>query len=169
MSEFKLVKTKKTGNHMIYNKKNKRIRGKLYGVYCPYGVEEYNSNYVLNGTIYVTNNCNGNMVLLLKKINESIRGLKDVDNNDLGLHNKTYYPFLAQKKNKEGELIDEYNVRGYIKHGLCIRHKTMVGEVEYSQMKGKTCDIDYELGTLWRNDDTDLYGLTIYFTKITIK
>lgn len=169
MSEYKLVKTKTSGNYMLYNKKNKKIRSKLFGVYCPHGVEEYNSNYILNCTLYDTNNYNGNVVLLLNKINKSIEILKDACNNDLDIKNKTYYPFMVQKKSKEGKLINEYNVRGYIKHGLCIRHKTMVGEVEYNQMKGKTCDIEIELGSLWKNDETNYYGITIYITKITIR
>ena len=55
-----------------------------------------------------------------------------------------------------------------MKYGSKITHAKYIGELNYSQVKKKYCDLNIELGSMWTNDDTKQYGLIIYVTHISI-
>ena len=195
-----LKKTRHTGNYMIM-KKNKgtktceRIRCKLYGVYFPFGVEEYNGNLILNVEMTETNNYNYNTICTLKKIDRSIGGLKETElgKTKYELGNKEYYSFInditdqyIEKKRKiedkeyklnemkeiitekKTNTINKYQCRMHIRYGAKVRHSKFVGEMTYSQIKGHYGDIEIEMGSLWNNDKIKQYGVTVYITNIII-
>lgn len=64
--------------------------------------------------------------------------------------------------------IKTYNLRLYLKYSAKVTHRKYIGELDYDQLKGKTCNLDVEMGSLWVNESTSQYGINVYVTHITI-
>ena len=66
------------------------------------------------------------------------------------------------------EKINKYQLRLYLRYGAKINHAKLVGELSASQLKGKKCNIDIELGSMWVNEKISQYGINVYVTHITV-
>ena len=64
--------------------------------------------------------------------------------------------------------IRSYQFRLYLRYGVKVTHKKHVGELSYDQLRGKRCNLDLELGSMWVNADTMMYGINIHVTHITV-
>lgn len=62
----------------------------------------------------------------------------------------------------------KYQVRLYLKYGVKITHSKIVGEISADHLKKKVCNIDFELGSMWVNEETKKYGLNVYVTHIKV-
>ncbi len=71
---------------------------------------------------------------------------------------------LRQKE----KIIKKYQLRMYLKYGAKITHAKLVGELSADQLKGKRCNLEIELGSMWVNNDIMQYGINIYITHITV-
>jgi hypothetical protein len=188
-NSFILKKTKKSGNYTILRKTKingcetlQRVKYTMYNVYLPYGKEEYNDNIILNAIINDSNNLNYNLLVTLNRITKTFNELNTIDicKQKYGIDNKIFFPFIKEIQtdpkelpinpdtNITGKNIQQYSVRLYFKYGAKISHAKYVGELFYDQLKGKYCNIDVDLGSLWVNDNTMMYGINIYITHITV-
>ena len=59
-------------------------------------------------------------------------------------------------------------MRLYLRYGAKVTHVSHVGELSYDQLKGKKCNLNLELGSMWVNNDTMMYGINIHVTHITV-
>ena len=73
-----------------------------------------------------------------------------------------------KEKNHTGKEIKKYQLRLYLRYGAKVTHATRVGELSYNQLKGKKCNLDLELGSMWVNNNTMMYGITIHVIHITV-
>jgi len=159
-----LKKNIKSGNWSILKKtgsSTSRICLTLYGIYIPFGVESYNNNDILNIELKNNSNYNYNTLVMLKKILSTFEYLKTTDKGSkYDINDKECFSFIKELDD------DKYNIRLYIKYGAKVVLKNSIGDVPYSQLKHKRCNIDIEVGSLWTTDKN--YGVNIYATLITI-
>lgn len=195
-SSFILKATKKSGNYSIlrqYIKNGKRstmiIKYIIFGAYLPFGCEEYNENTIINALIDDSTNLSHNLIVTMNKICGAFEKLKDseVGKNKYGLDKKLFFSFLKpynqdQDQDQEREKnikrkidkvseqnpVNKYQLRLYLKYGAKINHAKLVGELSASQLKGKKCNLDIELGSMWVNDKISQYGINVYITHITV-
>jgi hypothetical protein len=192
-TSFILKKNKKSGNFSILKKGStfgsvERIRYKIHNAKLPFGCEEYKDNFILNAVIDDSNNYNHNLIITLRKIIKAFEDLKMTDSGKYkySIDNKTFFSFLKEldlEDDLKDNLIDilkdstkdtlkdnikKYQIRMYLKYGAKITHAKLIGELNYEQLKGKRCDIDIELGSLWVNDSIKQYGINIFVTHITV-
>ena len=104
-TSFILKKTKKSGNYTILRKcaqgdKNtvRTIRHTLYGVWLPFGCEEYNGNTIINAVISIRNNTNYNTIAQLNKIIRTFEHLRETEIGQAKymLGDKTFFPFMVE-------------------------------------------------------------------------
>ena len=181
-TSFILKKTKKTGNYTILRKVKingyvtlQRVKYTMYNVYLPYGKEEYNDNIILNAIINDSNNLNYNLLVTLNKISRTFDeiNLIDICKQKYGINNKQFFSFIKELPSDSDidhveQNIKQYSIRLYFKYGAKISHAKYVGELSYDQLKGKRCNIDVDLGSMWVNENTMMYGINIYITHITV-
>lgn len=184
-TSFILKKTKKTGNYTILRKVKingyvtlQRVKYTIYNAYLPYGKEEYNENIILNAIINDSNNLNYNLLVTLNKISRTFDELNliDICKQKYGINNKQFFSFIKELPSDSDinhvvnveQNIKQYSVRLYFKYGAKISHAKFVGELSYDQLKGKRCNIDVDLGSMWVNENTMMYGINIYITHITV-
>jgi hypothetical protein len=202
-SSFILRRNKQSGNYSILRKGPvqgtvQRIRYTAYGVFLPYGREEYNDNLIINAVIDDATNINHNLLLTLKKIIKTFEELKDTElGSKYLISGKTFYNVIKEiegeqkienntKVNKkqtknnnkkspnepiigpeiEQQKIKKYQLRLYLKYGAKVTHAKLIGELTYDQLKGKKCNLDIELGSMWVNNEQ--YGINIYVTRIIV-
>ena len=178
-SGFTLKRNKKSGNFSILRKDNKRIRYIFKNVYLPFGREEYNEKIIINAIIDNSNNYNRNLIITLNQIAETFIQLKDTDlgKYKYGIDDKTFFSFMKEtddynnkKESDENaqDTIKKYQIRTYLKYGAKVTHSKFIGELNYDQLKGKNCNLNIELGSLWINNESKHYGINIYITHITV-
>ena len=196
-SSFILKSNKTSGNYSIlrqYVKNNKtetmRIKYNIYGAYLPFGCEEYNDNSIINAVIDDSTNINHNLMVTINKICKAFENLKDseVGKNKYGLNDKEFFSFLKEydqnnvettkqntvlqsqqsHDNNCNDKIKKYQLRLYLKYGAKINHAKLVGELSATQLKGKKCNLDIELGSMWVNEKISQYGINVYITHITV-
>lgn len=188
--DFVLVQTKKSGNYTIHQKDSKKIRMKLCNVYIPFGREEYNDNLVLNVVINNKSNYGHNSIVQLKHIAKKFQDLRNtyVGKIKYNIESKNFFDFMTKLENTEisdqtkinqendgqqslvtDKPVDEYIIRTYLKHGVHITHKKLIGNLEINyDLKQKYCDIEIELGSMWINEETNKYGINIYVNSISV-
>lgn len=168
IKSFILKRNKKTGNYTILKKGKevKRVSLNINDVYLPFGREYYNDKLLLNGIIQGSTNYNRNNIITLQRIIETFKKLKDTEVGEYkyNLNNKTFFSFLKETNDDN----EKYNLRLYIKYGTKVTHLQYIGELDYDNLKGKKCNLNIELGSLWINETTSQYGINIYVTHITI-
>lgn len=175
-SSFILKKTKKTGNFAILKKTSKpgiieRVRYVAYGVYLPFGREEYNDNLILNVIIDNSSNYNHNLITTLKRITNTFESLKTTDQGryKYDIHDKEIYNYIKELPiDDKFPDIKKYQLRLYLRYGVKATHIKYVGEVPYDQLKGKRCNLNLELGSMWVNNESKKYGINIYVTHIIV-
>jgi len=188
-SSFILKPTKKSGNYSILRQctrngksETMRIKYNIYGVYLPFGSEEYNENTIINAQIDDSTNLNHNLIITLNKICDAFKKLGETETgrNKYGLNDKIFFPFLKpkdedkkeekkeEKREIDGKEINKYQARFYLKYGAKINHAKLVGEMSPSQLKGKLCNLDIEMGSMWVNEKLSQYGVNVYVTHITV-
>jgi hypothetical protein len=170
-----------------------KVKYKIYGGLLPFGVEEYNENIIVNVVIEKDNNMNYNTIGTFNRIVKTFDMLKDNENmcEKYGLSKKNFFSFMKEIKEKNEESDEEigneeyeqtkkqnkknknngtekYNIRLYLRYGAKITHSKKVGVVPHDQLKGRRCNIDIELGSMWINSTTNLYGINIFITHITV-
>jgi len=189
---FILKKTKTSGNYSILRKTKlngfdtlQRVRYTIYSAYLPFGKEEYNDNAILNAVINDSLNINHNMLIVLNRVTKTFDELNTIDSCKVkyGIGNKQFFPFIKEvtpdpnkidkidnidKPDKPDKPIKQYSIRLYFKYGAKVTHAKLVGELSYDQLKGKRCDINIELGSMWVNESIMMYGINIYITHITV-
>jgi hypothetical protein len=189
-SSFILKKTKKTGNFQILKKtlnkaSTEKVKYIAYNVYLPFGREEYNDNLILNAVINDSTNYNHNLITTLKQIINTFEKLKttDVGKYKYSINDKTFFSYMKELK-QDTELdtntntntaikstqnpVKKYQLRLYLRYGAKVTHISQVGELSYDQLKGKKCNLNLELGSMWVNNDTMMYGINIHVTHITV-
>lgn len=173
-NSYILKKNRKTGNYSILKKINnntiKRIRFNIKNTYLPYGKEEYNERIIINAIINNSNNINHNIIVTLEKLIKSMENLKDTYSGKYKyfIDDKTFFSFIKKIDNEEESNDDLYQLRLYMKYGAKVTHAKLIGELSYEQLKGKRCNLDVEIGSLWVNKDIMQYGINIYITHITV-
>jgi hypothetical protein len=189
-----LKKNKTSNNYSICRKifvdsrpSIERIRYTLYNVILSFGCETYNDSIILNGTLSNSSNYNHNVIFNLKRILNTFTKLaeNDVLAREYNIKNKSFNPFLKEiekpkddtndekndEKNDQGDNktnYDRYNIRMYVAYGVKIVHSTTKREVPSNALKGKRCNIDIELGSMWCNDNIKKYGINIFARSITV-
>lgn len=182
-----LRKTKKSGNYTIMRclKKPSRdtegvyekIKYTIYGCLLPFGVEEYNESLIINVHIDDSTNMNYNLLVTLNRVDKTFVSLAENDtlSEKYGIKNKKFFHFMKQESQKAPAIdsvdkkeITNYCIRLYLRYGVKALHSKHVGELSYDQLKGKRCNLGIELGSLWTNDTTKMYGINIYVTNITV-
>ena len=180
-SSFILKKNKTTGNYSILKKciiktndssnvyKVQRVKYIAYNAFIPFGKEEYNDNLILNVVINDSSNINHNLITTLKKIIDTFEELKNTEQgiSKYLLNNKTFFKFMKEITCDKDDS-KKYNLRLYLKYGLKITHASLIGELNYDQLKGKYCNIDFELGCMWINSISNMYGINIYISRLSV-
>ena len=169
---FILKKHKQSGNFTILMNTNKggiiqRVRYTAYRVLLPFGKEEYNNHLILNAVIDDTTNINYNLITTLKKTIKTFEELRNTDASKYSIHNKTFFSCMKEVDNTDNN-IKKYQLRLHIMYGAKVTHAKRVGELSYDQLKGKICNLDIELGSMWVNNDTMMYGINIHVTHMTV-
>jgi hypothetical protein len=175
-SSFILKKTVKSGNYSIIRKGSsagnvQRVKYTIYGAYLPFGTEYYKDNQILNAVITDATNINHNLLVTLNKVIKTFENLKTTDSgNKYMIHNKLFFSFLKNINTCEDcdKNVNKYQLRLYFKYGVKITHAKCVGELSHNQLKGKRCNINIELGSMWVNEQTMQYGINIFITHITV-
>lgn len=173
ISKFILKRNKKTGNYTILKKYSgnqvKRISLNIDDVYLPFGREHYNNKLLLNGIINDSTNYNRNNIVTLQRIIDTFIFLRDTDDGKYkyNINDKKFFSFLKDEPGEDTD-IKKYRLRLYIKYGAKVTHLRYIGELDYDQLKGKKCNLQIELGSLWVNDSTAQYGINLYVTHIKI-
>jgi len=161
-----LKKNIKSGNWSILKKTGSttsRIVLILYGAYIPFGIESYNNSDIVNVEIKDNSNYNYNTLVMLKKILSTFDYLKTTDKGSkYDIVDKEFFSFIKELDKDK----DKYNIRLYIKYGAKVVLKNVIGDVPYSQLQHKRCNIEIEVGSLWTTDKK--YGVNIYATLFTI-
>lgn len=182
---FIMNPTKKTGNFSIMKKtaNGTLIRAKycISNVLFPFGKEYYNNNIILNGEFYNSTNYNYNITVTLNNIVNDFISLKDTNYGiyKYNINDKTFFSFLEKidndiiSENSDNNIMgeekyDKYRIRLHVKYGAKVTHIKYVGELTYDQLKGRRCNIDIELGSMWINENTKKYGINVYVTHITV-
>jgi hypothetical protein len=177
-SSFVLKKTKKTGNFQILKKtlnkaSTEKVKYIAYNAYLPFGREEYNDNLILNAIIDDSTNYNHNLITTLKQIINTFEKLKttDVGRYKYSINDKTFFSYMKEIKqitDSNTNSVKKYQLRLYLRYGAKVTHISKVGELSYDQLKGKKCNLNLELGSMWVNIDTMSYGINIHVTHITV-
>lgn len=176
-TSFILKRNKKTGNYSIMrkgtNNKVQRAKYTINGIYLPYGCEEYNDNLIINGIIDDSTNINHNLIVILNKIIDAFSLLKHTDSGKYkySINDKTFFSFIKKIDDNNDDTkreINKYQIRTYVKYGAKVTHSKFVGELAYDQLKGKKCNMDIELGSMWVNNKTMHYGINIFVTHIKV-
>lgn len=171
-TSFILKRNKKTGNYTILKKGKqvKRVSLNITDAYLPFGREHYNDKLLLNAVIYDSTNYNTNNIITLRRIIDTFTKLKDTElgKYKYNISNKNFFSFLKETPNETDEKTKTYMLRLYIKYGAKVTHQKYIGELDYDQLKGKKCNLNIELGSLWINESSLCYGINIYVTHITI-
>lgn len=170
-TRFALKRNKTTGNYSIYSADGGRIMMKLLGIYIPFGLEKYNSSEIINFLLESDNNYHYNMIVKLKDLDNELRILP-TKNIDIDLTGLEYYPIISENKESDNNNDDKnkkavrYIIRTYLKNGAKILHSKLFGTYDKTRLKGKRCDIDLELGSIWYNEKK--YGCTLYVSAIKV-
>lgn len=185
-ASFILKKNKQSGNFSILKKSSKpgiaqRVRYTAYNVFLPFGKEEYNDNLILNAVINDATNLNHNLVTTLKRIIKTFEGLRDTEPGryKYSINDKTFFSYMKELDQEDADLgdtteksqpskIKKYQLRLYLRYGAKVTHAKHVGELTYDQLRGKRCNLDIELGSMWVNNDTMMYGINIHVTHVTV-
>ena len=56
----------------------------------------------------------------------------------------------------------------YMSYGAKIKHSKTNQEMQPSMLKGKRCNIEIELGSLWSSDATNKYGINVFARNVTV-
>jgi hypothetical protein len=147
-----------------------RVRYVAHNVFLPFGGETYNDNTVINVVIDDTNNYNYNLLVTFKKIINTFKSMKDSETyaNKYCLTNKSFFSFMKEWTGEKTDNIERYSIRMYMKYGAKITHSKIPGELTIDILKGKRCNIDFELGLMWVNNAKMNYGLSLYITNIKV-
>lgn len=177
-TSFILKKAKTTGNYSILRKARingldtlQRVKYTMYNAYLPFGKEDYNDNVILNAIINDSNNLNYNMLFTLNRIARTFDELNTIDTckHKYNIDNKQFFPFIkALPSDENNNTVKQYSIRLYFKYGAKITHAKFVGELSADQLKGKTCNINIDLGSMWVNDSSMMYGINIFISHITV-
>ena len=172
---FVLIPTKTTGNFSILKRGStfvnpKRIYYKVYGCYVPFGIEEYNKNFLVNIEITEDKNFNYNLLVSLKNMCNALIDLKDTKSGKEKylISDKEFFNFMNLVINKDKEEENKkYKLRLYLKKGCKILNKQ--DEIQnHSDVKRKRCNMVLEVGSLWVNEKTKKYGVNIYVSEIVV-
>jgi len=98
---FVLIPTKTTGNFSILKPGStfvnpKKIYYKVYGCYVPFGIEEYNKNFLINIVITEDKNFNYNLLVSLKNMCNALIDLKNTKSGKEKylISDKNYFSFM---------------------------------------------------------------------------
>lgn len=112
-----------------------------------------------------------------------VNTFKELKNNErlkikYGISGKTFFSFIKEaptsandnekRVDSNGSPIKSYNVRLYARYGMKISHAKYVGELSLDQIRGKRCNMDIELGSLWINPTTMMYGINVHIISIKV-
>jgi hypothetical protein len=177
-TRFAFKRNKTTGNYSIYSADGGRIMMTLLGIYVPFGLEKYNSSEIINFLLESDNNYHYNMIVKLKDLDNELRILQ-TKNIDIDLTGLEYYPIISENKENEDDndknndknknknkKAVRYIIRTYLKNGAKVLHSKLFGTYDKTKLKGKRCDIDLELGSIWYNEKK--YGCTLYVSAIKV-
>lgn len=173
-----------------------KVKYIAYNVLLPFGREEYNDNLILNAIISDSTNFNYNLITTLKRIVQTFEGLRDTEPGKFkySINDKKFFSYMKElkideyndddipedkiinknsvKQSKEKSPISsgikKYQLRLYLRYGAKVTHAKHVGELSYDQLRGKKCNLDLELGSMWVSSDTMMYGINIHVTHITV-
>lgn len=157
----------KTGTYSIYNDAWKRISKHIRNVYLPFGVESYNGTEILNVTTKILDNYQHNFFVGMREIDERMKALMD-KNVPFDLTDLEYKPIVIENHytDNEGNPDMRYFIRAHLTAGVKIRHKSYFGNYDKKALKGKQCNITFDIGSLWTNQEK--YGCTVYITDIQV-
>lgn len=94
-------------------------------------------------------------------------GSDDSDNSDNDNDNdiSTSTNKITEAKTNQPK---KYQLRLYLRYGAKVKHAKLIGDLGYNQLKGKRCNLDIELGSMWVSNEKKQYGINIYITHITV-
>jgi len=158
-----------------------RAKYTVYGAYLPFGREEYNNNLILNAVVSDSTNFNHNLIVTLKQVIKAFENLRDTEQGryKYAVNDKKFFSFMKELKSEDEnnklesnsenkQKITKYQLRLYLRYGAKVIHAKHVGELSYNQLKGKWCNLDLELGSMWVNANTMQYGINIHVTRIVV-
>ena len=168
---FILIPTKQTGNFSILKRGStavnpKKIYYTIFGCFAPFGIEEYNHNYLINVTIIENKNYNYNLMVSLKNMISAFQELKNTKTGKEKyiINDKEFFNFMKCIENDDNK---KYQIRLYLKKGCKILDKQNQLK-NYIDVKKKRCNIKIEVGSLWVNEKIKKYGVNLYVNEIII-
>lgn len=112
------------------------------------------------------NNYHYNVGQNLKNISRQFEKLKNTLLGDIKykISNYEYYNFI--REDEDSHIL----FRTYLGHGAKITKKNLLGELTNNSplLNNSICDIKLNIGTMWINSDTKLYGVHLYINEIII-
>jgi hypothetical protein len=165
---IKFTKTnskKKTNYVLTYN--DKKIKLKIKKCIIPFGVENFNNQYVVN--IEINPNNSNEHYNMYNNINELESYLKNIYENKYcplnlkkDIENRKYYKNI--KKRENGYLIRTYII-GTPEIYRTINNMRL--DLRLDNIKKTISNVELELGILWINDNE--YGILWYLKKIEVE
>jgi len=164
---FKRNKT--TGTYSVLSKNNKRIRSKVKRVFLPFGLEVFGESEILNVYFKILNNFHHNFMVWMKEIDARLKELSN-RNTQFDLTDMEYQPIIRENhfEDAEGNKVMQYYFRTHLTPGVKINHKSYFGNYDKRALKGKQCNIEFHIGSLWLDPAGKKYGCTVYVTQIDI-
>ena len=163
--KFTKTNSKKKTNYII-TYEDKKIKLKIKNCIIPFGVENFNNQYVVNIEInpkktndhYNSYNDIKSLETYLKNIDDNKYCPKNLKDD---IEDREYYKNL--KKRDNGYLIRTYII------GTPEIYRTLHGmriDLQLNNIKKTISNVELELGILWINDDE--YGILWYLKKIEV-
>jgi len=154
-------------NKNIYEKTYEKYTIKLENMLCRFGIEKYNSKKIVNLEFneYKKNNKMLNQFNDIKQMDNFMKNINLYNDSYIlsDLEDKQYLSCLREKKN--------YNplIRLHIKEkskNILTNFTSRIDNVNLSDIKGRVCNVTFEIGDLWINEYN--YGLILYITDIEV-
>lgn len=164
-------KKNKSGTYSIYNGKWKRINYKLIEAYLPFGVEVYNDISILNVYFRIlTNSYHHNFLVLMREMDAQFQSLKNNKMTPFDLTDLEYQNIIKENHfvNNEGDEDMRYFMRCHLATSVKIHSKSFFGNYDKKALKGKRCNIRFDIGSIHMHPETKIYGCTLYITDIEV-
>jgi hypothetical protein len=172
-TSFVFKHNRSNGNYSVYDGNLKKIQFAIKNVYIPYNIEEYNNSFILKLDVDCDSDDNRDTLDKLKDIDYKLQNLRSITKNIFkNCYNVADEPTIDEDMkyycvldNKE-QLGNKYRIRTHLKSNLKITHSKFFGTYDKAHLKGKTCDVNIEMGSVWKTDDN--YGCTVYILSIKV-
>lgn len=167
---FNYRRNKTTGTFTIYTMKWRRYTYSVGEMFLPFGLERFGDGEILNVYFKVLDNFHHNFLVSMKEIDRRLENIPNT-NTPFDVTGMEYKPIIKENHYTNTDEMEDmrYYFRCHLAPGVQIRHKQYFGNYDKNALKGKRCDIKFDLGSIWIHNENNTYGCTIYITDIFVK